>query len=84
MEFSQIVGIVAATLTSVAGLPQLIKVIRSRHTKDLSIEMLVILVIGIGLWIVYGFYQDDLTMIIGNIVPLCIYLCLLGFKLKYK
>ncbi len=84
MELSQIIGIAAATLTSIAGLPQLLKVIKTKHTKDLSLEMLIIICTGIFLWIVYGTLRKDPTMIFGNIVPLGIYLCLLWLKLKYK
>lgn len=84
MEFIQALGLSAATLTSLSGLPQLIKIIKSKHTKDLSLEMILILVTGISLWLAYGFMKTDAPLIFGNIVSLCIYIPILAYKLKYK
>ncbi len=78
------IGLVAAALTSFAGLPQLIKIIRMRETRDISLEMYIMLAAGVSLWLIYGTFQSDLPLIIGNIVALTINLGILILKIKYK
>lgn len=84
MEITSIIGYIAATLTSIAGLPQLLQVIRTKHTKDLSMAMLIILCTGVFLWLVYGLIRKDPVLIFGNIFTLGIYITIFGFKLRYK
>jgi MtN3 and saliva related transmembrane protein len=84
MELIGTIGIAAATLTTIAGLPQLIRIIKLRETRDLSLEMYILLCTGILLWLIYGLMKNDMPLILGNIVSLVISLTILGFKLKYK
>ncbi|HOV15808.1 MAG TPA: SemiSWEET transporter [Spirochaetota bacterium] len=62
----EIIGFLAGILTTSAFLPQLIKIIKSRHTKDLSILTYVIFCLGIILWLLYGIYHKSLPIIIFN------------------
>jgi MtN3 and saliva related transmembrane protein len=84
MDFTQILGLVAATLTTVSGLPQLIKIIKMKETRDLSLEMYLLMFTGITLWFVYGLIKKDLPLIIGNAVTIAITSCIIVLKLKYK
>ncbi|MFP5374612.1 MAG: SemiSWEET transporter, partial [Gammaproteobacteria bacterium] len=61
-------GYVAATLTTLAFVPQAVKTIRSRDTRSISLGMYVVFTIGIGFWLLYGIALDSLPMIVSNII----------------
>ena len=66
------IGISASTFTSLALLPQLLKLIRERKAGDLSYGMLAALFTGLALWIYYGALKNDWIIIISNGVALLI------------
>lgn len=77
------IGLAAAFCTTVAYLPQAIKTIKTKHTKDLSLGMYSIMTIGIALWLVYGILVGDLPITVANAVTLLFAGTILGMKLKY-
>ncbi len=77
------VGLVAGTLTSIAALPQVIKTLRTRHTRDISIWQPLLLSVGVALWMVYGMLINDLPLILANIIPLACNCGLCVLKLFY-
>lgn len=77
-------GLVAGTLTSIAAIPQLVKTLRTRHARDISIWQPLLLSIGVALWMVYGMLIHDLPLILANIVPLLCNALLTGLKLHYR
>lgn len=78
-----IVGIIAAFCTTFSYVPQVIKAHKSRHTKDLSLVMLVMLTIGIALWTLYGVLLHAAPIIVANSTTLVLSCYLLYLKLKY-
>ncbi len=86
MEFNAttVLGLAAATLTTAAFLPQVIKTWRTRQTRDISLGMFSVLCLGICLWLLYGFLRGDLPLIIGNAITLALAGAILVLKLKYK
>lgn len=83
-DATTILGLAAATLTTVAFLPQVIKTWRTRQTRDISLGMFSVLCFGICLWLLYGFLRDDLPLILANAVTLALAGTILVLKLKYK
>lgn len=77
-------GYVAATLTTLAFVPQAWKTIRSKDTRSISLGMYVVFTIGIGFWLAYGFVLDSIPMILSNIVTFGLSATILAMKLKYK
>jgi MtN3 and saliva related transmembrane protein len=77
------IGLVAGTITSVAAIPQVIKTLRTRHARDISIWQPLLLAIGVALWMVYGMLIHDLPLILSNIVPLLCNVLLCGLKVHY-
>ena len=84
MSGIQILGLLAGTITSITFLPQVIKVWKSRSAKDLSLLMLVLLMIGVSLWLVYGLVMADAAIVYTNSMVSAMSLILLFFKLRYK
>jgi MtN3 and saliva related transmembrane protein len=83
MDFTNILGFAAASLTTLAFLPQVIKVWRSRSTKDISLPMLVTFIAGITLWLIYGLMVKAAPIYLANAITLILNLAILRFKLKY-
>ena len=77
------VGMVAGFITSVAAIPQVVKTLRIRHTRDISIWQPLLLSAGVALWMVYGMLINDLPLILANIVPLICNIMLVGLKLHF-
>ncbi|CAD6493725.1 MAG: PQ loop repeat protein [Candidatus Argoarchaeum ethanivorans] len=84
MNLITILGLVAATCTTVSFLPQAIKTIRSKHTKDLSFGMYTVLTIGVFLWFVYGIFIKDIPVILANGITLVFTATILYLIIKYK
>jgi MtN3 and saliva related transmembrane protein len=72
MDQTTIVGIGASTLTSLALLPQVRKLVREKNAEGISMGMLVILFAGLSLWIWYGILQNDMIVVISNSFALTI------------
>ncbi len=77
-------GLVAGTLTSIAAVPQLVKTLRTRHARDISIWQPLLLAIGIALWLIYGMLIHDTPLILANIVPLVCNIMLTILKMRYR
>lgn len=78
----ELTGLIAATLTTFAFLPQVLQTWRSRSTEGLNLPMLAVLATGIVLWTIYGFGTGQLPVILANAVTLCLVAILLGLKLR--
>lgn len=78
-----IIGLTAAILTTLAPIPQLIKIFRQRETKDISLVMYIVVTIGIALWMIYGFLINNLPIILANIVTLIVTISILFLKIRY-
>ena len=77
------IGFAAATLTTIAFLPQVLKVWRTRSTQDISLTAFSILLAGAALWLVYGLIISDTPLIVGNFIGLLLIGMIVIFKLRY-
>ena len=84
MNWITIIGFLAATGTTVSLLPQAIKIIKTKHAKDISLGMYLILTTGIFLWLVYGILIKDLPLIVANGISLLFSVTILILKLIHK
>ena len=79
-----LLGLIAGTLTGIAAIPQVVRTLRTRHTRDISVWQPLLLSIGVALWIVYGMLIHNLPLILTNIIPLVCNALLTGLKLYYR
>lgn len=82
MEPTEIIGFVAASLTTVSFYPQAFKIIKTKDTQSISLVMYSIINLGIGLWLVYGILKGDKPIIYANAFTLVASLTILMLKLK--
>jgi MtN3 and saliva related transmembrane protein len=79
-----IIGLLAATCTTFSFLPQAVKVIRTKQTKDLSLVMYSVFTLGVFLWLMYGILVKDAPLIIANIITFILAAIILIMKIRYK
>lgn len=84
MSNAEIIGIVAAALTTSAFLPQAVKVVRTRETGAISLAMYALFATGVALWLVYGILTAQLPITLANGVTLVFALVILTMKLREK
>lgn len=83
MDNTLIIGLVAASLTTFAFLPQSIRAIKTKHTKDISLPMLIMLEIGVIIWIIYGSMISDIPLLAANTISFIFVSVTLALKIKH-
>jgi MtN3 and saliva related transmembrane protein len=77
------VGFVAAFCTTAAFVPQLLRVIKLRTARDISLGTFLLFSIGVALWLVYGVYTGSRPVIVSNALTLGLSVSILYLKLRY-
>jgi MtN3 and saliva related transmembrane protein len=78
-----LIGMIAGTLSTVAFVPQVWRVWRTRSARDLSLPMYLIFTAGVALWFVYGLMLGALPIILCNGLTLLLAGTVLAMKLKF-
>jgi MtN3 and saliva related transmembrane protein len=84
MDIVTVLGLVAALFTTVSLFPQLLKVWKTKSTKDISVGMFGLFCGGVLLWFIYGLFMHDFPIIIANALAFIQALIILVFKVKFK
>jgi MtN3 and saliva related transmembrane protein len=83
MSGHELLGFLAAILTTVCWLPQAFRTLRTKDTKSLSLVTQSALTLGVGLWLVYGILANDAPIILANGVTFVLVAAILAMKLRY-
>ena len=84
MDMVETLGLTAGFLTTVAYVPQVVKIWRSKSAKDVSLRTFTCLTLGIAAWIGYGIAKHDLPLVLWNVVTLALAAAILAMKVKYR
>jgi MtN3 and saliva related transmembrane protein len=76
----EIIGLVAACLTTAAYVPQVIRTWKTKSTGDISLGMYLMMFVGTALWLTYGIIKNDLPIMLANVVTVCLSCIILYFK----
>nr|WP_210275841.1 SemiSWEET transporter [Phyllobacterium sp. P30BS-XVII] len=79
----ELVGSLAALITTLCWVPQIIKIVRYRETGSISLVTNVSLALGVLLWLFYGVMISSWPVIAANGATLLLILTILGLKLRY-
>jgi MtN3 and saliva related transmembrane protein len=79
----ELIGYIAATCTTLSFLPQLIRVVRLRSARDISLGMFVIFSFGTIMWLLYGLFAHSAPVAVANFVTLLLSLAILVLKLRF-
>lgn len=83
MDAPTLVGFAAGLLTTVAFVPQAVKIWRSRSARDVSFTAFSAFTAGVALWLAYGVMRQELPIIVWNAVTLVLAGAILAMKRKF-
>lgn len=83
MDIVTIMGYVAGVCTTSAFLPQVLKIQKTKQTKDISLIMYSVLTTGIVLWCTYALINQDWPLAIANAVTLVLASWILFLKIRH-
>ena len=78
-----ILGFAAAFLTTAAFIPQLVRVLRLRSARDISLPTFLMFSVGVFLWLLYGINIGSKPVIASNVVTLVLSVSILILKLRF-
>ena len=84
MEYVEIMGMVAAVITTSSFVPQVYKTWKNKSTKDISLTMYLAMFIGVVLWTIYGVFHESIPIIVANFLTAVLLFTMIVLKLKYK
>lgn len=79
---ADLIGYIAATLTTVSFFPQALKTLRSRDTQSISLRMYLLFTAGVTFRSIYGWMVDDGPVLLANLITLIPAMIVLGIKLN--
>ncbi len=80
---NDLIGYVAASLTTLSFLPQALHTFRTRDVSGISLGMYATFTAGVALWLVYGLLVAAWPVVVANAVTLLLALAILVMKLRY-
>jgi len=80
----EILGLIAATLTTSAFIPQTYKVVKTKSAKDFSWLWLIFMLLGISLWFTYGLLINNIPLIFSNSITMLNLIIMLVVKYVYR
>jgi MtN3 and saliva related transmembrane protein len=84
MDTIALTGYLAGTLTTISFVPQVLRTLKLRETKDFSLAMLLLFAAGMLLWTAYGIWINSVPIIAANVITFGLVLFLLGMKMRYR
>jgi MtN3 and saliva related transmembrane protein len=80
MSTVNVIGSIAAILTTASWLPQLVRSWRTRSVSDISWTYLAMFSTGVALWMTYGILREDLVITIPNLITLLLVIAIMIVK----
>jgi MtN3 and saliva related transmembrane protein len=81
-DSTELLGLVAGAMTTLAFVPQVAKTWASRSARDFSLPMLLLFVGGVALWLVYGLMKGAVSVTLANLFTLALASFILLTKLR--
>jgi MtN3 and saliva related transmembrane protein len=84
INWTVVIGLAASVLVTVAYIPEVVKTIKTRHTRDFSLAWIVILDAGQVLFLIYGNAISSIPLVISGGAGILMMTIMLIYKLIYK
>lgn len=82
LSATDFIGSAAAFCTTVAFVPQIVHIVKTRNTNGISLTMYSIFTLGVVLWLAYGLILHSFPIILANVVTLVLAGSVLAMKVK--
>jgi len=79
---TDMIGLIAATLTTISFLPQTLMVLRTGRTDGISLCMYALFTAGVAGWLIYGLLTGSLPVILANAITLALATTILVLKVR--
>lgn len=83
MNYIEVIGYIAAALTTAAFLPQVYKAWITKDVNGISLSMFITMLIGVILWLIYGLSINSLPIVIANIITGILVSSVIILKIKH-
>ena len=84
MNTADLIGSLAACLTTVSFVPQAWLTFKTRDVSGVSLLMYSVFTVGVALWLAYGLLVDSWPIVVANAVTLVFSLAILAMKLRFR
>jgi MtN3 and saliva related transmembrane protein len=84
MHPSEVIGYLAAALTTCSFVPQAWLTFKTRDVRGISLGMYGVFTLGVALWLVYGLIVAAWPVVVANAITLVLALFILGMKLRFR
>ena len=84
MNLTDLIGTLAAVLTTISFLPQAMHTFRTKDVRGISLGMYSAFTLGVAMWLVYGLMLGVWPVVIANIITLALASAILVMKLRYQ
>ncbi len=84
MSHTDLIGYIAACLSTFSFIPQALKTFRTKDVSGISLAMYGCFTAGVALWLVYGILLSAWPIVIANVITLSLALSIFIMKLKYR
>ncbi|WP_460506783.1 SemiSWEET transporter [Hydrogenophaga soli] len=84
MTLTDLIGTVAASLTTVSFAPQAWHTFKTKDVRGISLGMYSVFTVGVSLWLVYGLLLQAWPVVVANAITLALASVILGMKLRYR
>ena len=81
---TDLIGYLAASLTTASFVPQAWKTFRSKDVSGISLVMYSMFTAGIALWLAYGLLLGAWPIVVANTITLGLACAILAMKLRYR
>lgn len=80
----EIIGLLAAILTTFSFVPQALKMTKTKNASSISLSMYLVMVSGVILWLLYGILLERIAIILANSVSMVLQIWIIIMKLKHR
>jgi MtN3 and saliva related transmembrane protein len=80
----EVIGLIAASLTTSSFLPQVYKIWKLKSSDGVSLSMYLFMLTGVILWFIYGLLIGSISVILANLIAALLQMIIIYYKLKLK
>ena len=83
MPAADILGLLAGFLTTIAFVPQVWRIWKTRSARDVSLPTFAAFTVGVATWLAYGILHNELPIILWNAVTLVLAGAIVVMKIRF-
>jgi MtN3 and saliva related transmembrane protein len=82
-QTTDLIGAIAGTLTTISFVPQVMRVFKTRQTRDISMTMMLLFSLGVAMWVAFGYMVDSMPVVWTNAMTLVLALTIVAAKVRF-